>query len=199
MSKKKLLTLLAASSLALVACGEDTSQEDPATEESSEDTSEETGEDTSGETSEEDSSEESSDDQDTSSDDVFEKAAQRDDPDATVPVGLNVVGTWSTDGYVVSSEGDTAVLSLSALPGEGVENYYIYVTDEDGTILEKAENEEELEYTVEGVDGEVIYFAGTSEEDLGDVDDSVNPEEDFVRYERIIVQPGEEAPAEEEE
>lgn len=198
MSKKKLLTLLAASSLALVACGEDTSQEETATEETTEDAAtEESSEDTSEESTDE-SSEESSDDEVASSDEVFEKAAQRDDPDATVSVGLDVLGTWSTDGYVVASEGDTAVLSLSALPEEGVENYYIYVTDEDGTILEKAENEEALEYTVEGVEGEIVFYAGTSEEDLGNVDDSVNPEEDFVRYERVIVQPGEPAPAEEE-
>lgn len=188
MSYKKLLSLLAVSSLALVACGEDTSQEeDPATEE----TADEAAEDTADEEATDESSDEASDDETADSDDVFERAAERDDLDATVAVGLEVVGTWSEDGYVVMSEGENAVLALTALPQEDVENYYIYVTDEDGNILDKAENEEEFQYTVEGVDGEIILYAGTSDEDLGDVDDSVNPEEDFVRFERIIVQPGE--------
>lgn len=187
MSYKKLLSLLAASSLALVACGDDTATEDPATEETTEDAGME----------DEATDEDAADDAD-GEEDTFDRAANRDDADATVPVGLEVLGQWTTDGYVVVSEGDEAVLNLTALPEEGVEEYYIYVTDEDGTILEKAESEMELSYTVEGVDSEQTLYAGTSEEDLGDVDDTVNPEEDFVRHEKVIIEPGE-APTEEAE
>lgn len=181
MSYKKLLSLLAASSLALVACGDDTATEEPATEETTEDAGVE----------EEATEEEAADDTADGEEDTFDRAANRDDADATVPVGLEVQGQWSTDGYVVVSEGDEAVVNLTAFPEDGVEEYYIYVTDEDGTILEKAESEMELAYTVSGVDAEQTLYAGTSEEDLGDVDDTVNPEEDFVRHEKVIVQPGE--------
>lgn len=192
MSYKKLLSLLAASSLALVACGDDTATEDPATEETTEDAGMED------EATDEDAADDTAADDADGEEDTFDRAANRDDADATVPVGLEVLGQWTTDGYVVVSEGDEAVLNLTALPEEGVEEYYIYVTDEDGTILEKAESEMELSYTVEGVDSEQTLYAGTSEEDLGDVDDTVNPEEDFVRHEKVIIEPGE-APTEEAE
>ncbi|HLQ75094.1 MAG TPA: hypothetical protein VK107_03525 [Alloiococcus sp.] len=179
MSYKKLVSLLAASTLALVACGEDTAQEEPATEE----------------TAEEADTEETTDE----GEDTFDRAAERETEGTTVSVGLEVIGSWTTDGYVVMSEGATAEVMLTAIPAEDVENFYIYLTDEEGKIVEKFENEEEVVYTVEGVDSEMTFHAGTSEEDLGDVDDTIdNPEEDFVRHENVIVQPGEEAPAEEE-
>lgn len=196
MSYKKLVSLLAASTLALVACGDDTAQEEPATEETSEETATEE-ESTDEEASEEETTDEESDED--GEEDTFDRAAERESGDATVPVGLEVLGTWTTDGYVVMSEGDTAEVILTALPEEGVETYYIYLTDEEGNIVEKAESEEEVVYTVEGVDSDVTFHAGTSEEDLGEVDDTIdNPEEAFVRHETVIVQPGEEAPAEEE-
>lgn len=179
MSYKKLVSLLAASTLALVACGEDTAQEEPATEE----------------TAEEADTEEATDE----GEDTFDRAAERETEETTVSVGLEVIGSWTTDGYVVMSEGDTAEIMLTAIPAEDVETFYIYLTDEEGTIVEKFENEEEVVYTVEGVDSEMTFHAGTSEEDLGDVGDTIdNPEETFVRHENVIVQPGEEAPAEEE-
>lgn len=178
MSYKKLVSLLAASTLALVACGEDTAQEEPATEETAEETTDEASDE---------------------GEDTFDRAAERETEGTTVSVGLEVIGSWTTDGYVVMSEGDTAEIMLTAIPAEDVENFYIYLTDEEGTIVEKFENEEEVVYTVEGVDSEMTFHAGTSEENLGDVDDTIdNPEEAFVRHENVIVQPGEEASAEEE-
>lgn len=173
MSYKKLLSILAVSSLTLVACGEENSTEEPSVEES-EQTSEETAD----------------------SSDVFERAAERETGDATVSVGLEVVGQWTTDGYVVPSEGPTANIYLTAIPaGDGP--FFIYVTDEEGKIVEKYESEPEVVHTIENVDSDIHLYAGTSEEDLGNVDDTVNPEEDFVRFEKIIVQPGE-VPAEED-
>lgn len=188
MSYKKLLSLLAVSSLALVACGENNTAGDPATEEVGTD---ETAEDAEVDETE-DAASEAEDGEDT-----FDRAAERESGDVVVPVGLEVLGEWTTEGYVVASEGPEATLDLTALPDEGVDTFYLYVTDEDGTILEKSENEEEFAYIVEDVDSEIILYAGSSDEDLGDAGDTVDPEEDFVRYERVIVQPGE-APAEEE-
>ncbi len=203
MTLKKLIGLLAVSSLTLAACqdqAEDPAETEEATEEPAED-QEETEEGQDDEATEEDSEEETDDGEgdEADSQDTFDKAAERTDGDAVVPVGLEVLGEWTNDGYVVTSSGPQAEINLNILPDEGVEQFYVYITDEDGTILDKAENEVEYIYSVDGVEDEIVLYAGTSEEDLGEVDDTVDPEQDFVRNERIIIQPGEEVPEEEEE
>lgn len=184
MGYKKIVSLLAVSSLALAACGSQEDTEDPATDETEQ-------------TEEVDQTEEteSSETEGSSSDDLLQQAIE-DSGDATPVYGLTVgeAGAWTADGYVVQhAPGETATVPVIIETEE--ENYNVYLT-EDGVISEVVSNEPEFEFTVDAPSADTEYVVGVSPDDLGEVGDEVAAEE-FYRSDVVLFQEAEpEAPEE---
>ncbi|GEK91623.1 hypothetical protein [Alkalibacterium kapii] len=169
MNTKRILGLLAVSTLALTACGNDDTAD---VEETAEDVAQET----------EDAVEETGD----SAMDVINDIDS--DLDYTSSVGLEIIGgTWSQDGYIFTPTDGEATVNGKASPEDGVENVYAFVI-EDGVVFEKPElTENEFTFTVSETDTEQKFQIGVSDEDLWEVGDEADPEE-LVRYEDIIIE-----------
>lgn len=174
MDYKKLVSLLAVSTLALAACDTDEEPTDPENGEVEEGT-EENGAENGGSDSQSliDSATEQS-------GDAF--------PDYTVEIGA---GTWTEEGYVVPAEGGEVTIPVAA---GGEDDFFVYFAEEDGTVVEVVENEEEPVFSVDEPAEETPYVVGVSPEDLGGEGDTVNAE-DFARSRNVIAAPE----AEEEE
>jgi len=174
MSYKKLLSLLAVSTLALGACGTDDAEE-PET-----DDTEQTGETESDETA------------DSSSQDLINQAKDN-SGEAYPEYGLEVTGTWTTEGYEVGhAPGEAATIPVDIISEEEAYNAYLL---EDGVITEVVSDTPEVEFTVDDPSAEAEYVVGVSPEDLGEAGDEVDAE-DFVRSEKVILveaEPEEEA------
>ena len=180
MNYKKLVSLLAVSTLALAAC--DTDEEpvsDPEMEEEGTDEVEETDVEETEETEE-------------SAHDIIDDIDS--DLDYTSSIELTVSGgTWSQEGYVFTPEGGEATISGSATSSEVEEEteeaaaeIFAFVM-QDGVIIDKPEVEEgAFTYTVSATDADQMFQVGVSDEDLGEVGDEANAE-DLVRYENVIV------------
>jgi len=164
MSYKKLLSLLAVSTLALGACGADDTEE-PDTEDTEQ-------------TEQADPEEETA---DSSSQDLINQA--KDDSGEAFPeYGLEVVGTWTTEGYEVGYvPGEAATVPVNII--SEAEEYNAYLL-EDGVISEVVSDTPEIEFTVDSPSADAEYVVGVSPEDLGEAGDEIN-EEDFVRSEKI--------------
>lgn len=180
MNYKKLVSLLAVSTLALAACGttddveETTTDDTEVVEEVETDGTEET---------------------DTPSSEDLMKQAQEASGDAFPEYGLYVAGAWTQDGRVVQhASGEAATIPVSIISDH--EEYYVYLT-EDGVITEVLTNEPEGEIVVDAPSADVTYLVGVSPDELGEVGEEVT-EEDFYRAEKVVFEEAEPAPAEEE-
>lgn len=175
MSYKKLISLLAVSTLALGACATDDAEE-PATEDT------EQTEDTGAETEDTTDTEESG----SSSQDLIEQAKQQ-SGEAFPEYGLEVVGTWTVDGYEVEyAPGEAATIPVTALTE--AESYNVYLL-EDGTVAEVVSDTPEVEFTVEDPSADTEYVVGISPDQLGEVGDEVAVD-DFYRYENVVLVEG---------
>ena len=174
MSYKKLLSLLAVSTLALGACGTDDAEE-PET-----DGTEQTEETDSNETA------------GSSSQDLINQA--KDDSGEAFPeYGLEVEGTWTTEGYEVGhAPGEAATIPVDII--SEAEEYNTYLL-EDGIIHEVISDTPEVEFTVDNPSADAEYIVGVSPEDLGEAGDEADAE-DFARSEKVLLveaEPEEEA------
>ena len=171
MSYKKLLGLLAVSTLALAACdtdGDPSPTPDIDEEEVEDDTDEDAG-------------------NVESAHDIIDGIGS--DLGFTPSIELEIVGgTWSQEGYVFTPEDGEATVEGSAV-GEG--DVYAYVL-QDGEVVETPAVEDgAFSFTVEATDSDQEYQVGVSEEELYEVGDEGDVEE-FVRFENIIIlAPGE--------
>lgn len=173
MSYKKIVSLLAVSTLALGACGTDDTEEV--------------------ETDETEEVEETEETEEGSSQDLIEQA-KGETGDAFPDYGLEVAGTWTQDGYAIGyPEGEAATIPVAILTEN--EDYNVYLL-EDGLVTEVVSNEEEVEFMVEDPSDEVDYHVGISPEDLGSEGDEVS-EEDFARSEKVFFEIQEEEAEEE--
>lgn len=173
MDFKKLVSLLAVSTLALAACDTD---EEPAEPENGEENG--------------DAEEGASDSQS-----LIEGASER-SGDAFPDYTLEIAGHagWTEEGYLVPAEDGEVTIAAVA----GGEDFSVYFTEADGTIIEVVENEEEVTFTVPEPEEETNYGVGVSPEDLGGEGDTVDSE-DFARYENILATPALEEEEVEEE
>ncbi|GEN51500.1 hypothetical protein [Alkalibacterium pelagium] len=184
MSYKKLLGLLAVSTLALAACdtdGDPSPTPDIDEEEVEDDAEVEDVE----ETPEDDTDEDAGNGE--SAHDIIDGIGS--DLGYTASIELEIVGgTWSQEGYVFTPEDGEATVNGSAV-GEG--DVYAYVL-QDGEVVETPAVEEgAFSFTVEATDSDQEYQVGVSEEELYEVGDEADVEE-FVRFENIIIlAPGE--------
>src|SRR5690625_337444 len=178
MSYKKLVSLLAVSTLALGACATDDAEE-PATEdtEQTEDTGAETDETTDAEDTEETKG---------SSQDLIEQAKQQ-SGEAFPEYGLEVTGAWTVDGYEVEyAPGEAATIPVTALTD--AESYNVYLL-EDGTVAEVVSDTAEVEFTVEEPSADAEYVVGISPDELGEVGDEVAADDSY-RYENVVLVEG---------
>ena len=176
MSYKKLVSLLAVSTLALAACGSDDAEE-PTTDDT-EQTEETDTEETEG----------------SSSQDLIDQA-KNETGDAFPDYGLEVVGTWTVDGYEVGyAPGEAATIPANVIT-EAADGYNVYLL-EDGVVVEVVSDTPEVEFTVETPSADTEYVVGVSPEDLGQAGDEVAVE-DFERSENVVLV--EEEPAADEE
>ncbi|MFO8069628.1 MAG: hypothetical protein R6U02_06650 [Alkalibacterium sp.] len=178
MNYKKLVSLLAVSTLALAACDTD--------EETATDPEMEEGADESEESEVEESEEtEETEENGQSAHDIIDDIDS--DLDYTSAVELTVTGgTWSQEGYVFTPEGGEATVSGSAASSEEEAEIFAFVM-QDGEVIEKPEVVEgEFSYTVTATDADQEFQVGVSDEDLWEVGDEANAE-DLVRYENVIV------------
>lgn len=176
MDYKKLIGLLAVSTLALAAC--DTDEEttpDPETEDA-EEVEETTGEETDDESGEGQSAH-----------DIIDGIG--DDLGYTSTIELEISGgVWSQEGYVFTPEdGEATVNGVAASEGD----VFAFVI-QNGEVIEKPEVEEgAFAFTAEASEEDDEYQVGVSDEDLWEVGDEADTEE-LVRWENVIIQaPGE--------
>lgn len=182
MDYKKIVSLLAISSLALAACEADEEPSpDPEIEEDIEG-ADEVEEDTSGEDTEDT---EESDGSGESAHDIIDGIGS--DLNYTSPIELEITGgTWSQDGYVFTPEEGEATVNGAATPSDDVEEVYAFVI-EDGVVFEKPEvTEGEFSFTVSETEGDQEFQVGVSDEDLWEIGDEADFEE-LVRYEDVII------------
>lgn len=166
MSYKKLVSLLAVSTLALGACATDEAEEDNTDAAEEVEVEEEETEETEG----------------SSTKDLIEQA-KGESGEAFPDYGLTVVGAWTVDGYnidYVTGEGATIPVEIVTEK----DSYNVYLL-EDGLVSEVVSNEPEVNFLVEDPSADVEYHVGISPEDLGEVGDEVSVD-DFKRSERII-------------
>lgn len=162
MSYKKLVSLLAVSTLALAACAAD--EEEP------------TGEDT----------EQTEDTEGSSSNSLIEDA-KNSSGDAFPEYGLTVTGAWTVDGYEVEYvPGDAATIPASVITE--AEGYNVYLL-EDGVVSEIVSDEPEVEFTVDEPSADAEYVVGVSPDELGEVGDEVAAD-DFYRSEKVVLVEG---------
>ncbi|WP_423188550.1 hypothetical protein ACO1PF_08035 [Alkalibacterium sp. f15] len=187
MNYKKLVSLLAVSTLALAAC--DTDEEpvsDPEMEEGTEgtDEAEETEVEETEETTDEET-EESDEENGESAHDIIDDIEG--DLGYTSPVELTVSGgTWSQDGYVFTPEGGEAIINGSAASAEEETEIFAFIL-QDGAVIDKPAVEEgAFTYTVSATDADQEFQVGVSDEDLWEVGDEADVEE-LVRHENVIV------------
>ncbi|GAA0478303.1 hypothetical protein [Alkalibacterium indicireducens] len=170
MSYKKLLGLLAVSTLALAAC--DTDGDPSPTPDIDEEVEDDTDEDGGN---------------GQSPHDIIDGIGS--DLGFTAPIELEIFGgTWSQEGYVFTPEDGEATVNGSAV-GEG--DVYAYVL-QDGEVVETPAVEDgAFSFTVEATDSDQEFQVGVSEEELYEVGDEGDVEE-LVRWENIIIlAPGE--------
>lgn len=166
MSYKKLVSLLAVSTLALAACGSDNAEE-PKVDETEQ--TEET------ETTETEGS---------STQELIDQA-KNESGDAFPDYGLEVVGTWTVDGYEVGyAPGEAATIPANVIT-EAADGYNVYLL-EDGVVAEVVSDTPEVEFTVDTPSADTEYVVGVSPEDLGQAGDEVAVE-DFERFETILL------------
>lgn len=172
MNYKKLVSLLAVSTLALSACGTTNDAEETPTDDTEEVEEVETDQ-TEGADDAEDSP---------SSFDLMDAAAEK-AGDAYPEYGLYVTGTWTQEGRVVQyAPGEAATIPVSILTEH--EDYNVYLM-EDGVITEVVSSEPEVELTVDSPSADTEYIVGVSPDALGEVGDEV-AEEDFYRSEVVV-------------
>ncbi|MCC5894298.1 MAG: hypothetical protein JJU16_02420 [Alkalibacterium sp.] len=193
MELKKLIGLLAVSTLALAACDADTDEEpspDPDIEEGTEGADEVEDDSTEDDAAEDDATDEDdADGEGQSAHDIIDGIGS--DLGYTSSIELEVTGgTWSQDGYVFTPEDGEATVNGSAAAGEDVDVYAFVL--QDGEVVEKPEVEEgAFTFTATASEGDQDYQVGVSDEDLWEVGDEADPEE-LVRYENVIIlAPGE--------
>lgn len=178
MDYKKLIGLLAVSTLALAACETDEEPTpDPDIEEGTEGADE-----VEDDSTEDDAAEGDTDEDGESAHDIIDGIGS--DLGYTSSVELEVTGgTWSQDGYVFTPEDGEATVEGSAASEEDV---YAFVL-QDGVVVEKPEVEEgAFTFTATATDEDQEYQVGVSDEDLWEVDDEADPEE-LIRYENVII------------
>lgn len=183
MDYKKLIGLLAVSTLALAACDTDEDLENDETGEEVDD-AEETTEDG-------DTAEDTDTDTDTDTDDDEEGSSQSahdiidgigDDLGYTSSIELEITGgSWTQDGYVFTMEDGEATVNGSASAEDEV---YAFVL-QDGEVIDKPEVEEGAFTYTTSEEGE--YQIGVSDEDAWEVGDEGDAEE-LVRQETVIIQ-----------
>lgn len=162
MSYKKLVSLLAVSTLALAACAAD--EEEP------------TGDDT----------EQTEDTEGSSSNSLIEDA-KNSAGDAFPEYGLTVTGAWTVDGYEVEYvPGDAATIPVSVITE--AEGYNVYLL-ENGVVSEIVSDEPEVEFTVDEPSADAEYVVGVSPDELGEVGDEVAAD-DFYRSEKVVLVEG---------
>ncbi|WP_161879439.1 hypothetical protein [Alkalibacterium sp. MB6] len=181
MDYKKLVSLLALSTLALAAC--DTADEEPSPEPQIEDgavddaeTDTDTDTDTDGADSD---SADSSQDPHSLIDSI-----QGSDLDYTSDVELEITGgTWTQQGYTFTPEDGEATVEGSAA-GEG--DIFAYVL-QDGVVVEMPEVDAgAFTFTAPAEDGDTEYQVGVSDEELWAVGDEADPTE-LDRVENVII------------
>lgn len=182
MDYKKLVSLLAVSTLALSACGTTDDAEETATEETEEVAETE-------ETATEETEETAEETEGSSTEDLLQQA-QEESGEAFPEYGLYVAGGWTQDGIVIQhAPGEAATIPVQVTTEQSDYNVYLV---EDGVISEVASNEPEPEFTVESPSADSEYVVGISGEALGEAGDEVNTE-DFYRSETIIFEEAEPA------
>lgn len=175
MSYKKIVSLLAVSTLALAACGTDDAQE-PETDETEQvdETEEET-------------------DSGSSVQDQIEKAKEA-SGDAFPEYGLYVAGQWTEDGIVVGyAPGEAAEIPVQITTE--AEEYFVYLL-ENGVITQIVADDPEPAIVVEEPSADTEYLVGISPDELGAEGDELS-EDDLYRADRVILE--EQEPAAEEE
>jgi hypothetical protein len=175
MNYKKIVSLLAVSTLALAACGteqteepttDDTEQVEDAATEGAEDT--ESTEDTEG----------------TSSVQEQIEQAKEQSGEAFPEYGLYVAGQWTEDGIEVNhAPGESATIPVQVTTE--AEEYHVYLV-EDGIITQVVSNEPEPELVVESPSADTEYLVGISPDNLGAEGDEV-AEEDFYRVDKVLL------------
>lgn len=178
MNYKKLVSLLAVSTLALSACGSADDAEDTTTE-----GTEEVAE------TEDTATEEATETEGSSTEDLL-KQAQDQAGEAFPEYGLYVAGAWTQEGRVVQhAPGEAATIPVQVTTDHSEYNVYLV---EDGVISEVVSNEPEIELTVESPSADTEYVVGISPDTLGEAGDEVATE-DFYRSEVVVFE--EAAPA----
>lgn len=168
MSYKKLVSLLAVSTLALAACAAD--EEEP------------TGDDT-----EQTEDVDNTDDTEGSSSNSLIEDAKNSSGDAYPEYGLTVTGAWTVDGYEVEYvPGDAATIPASVITE--AEGYNVYLL-ENGVVSEIVSDEPEVEFTVDEPSADAEYVVGVSPDELGEVGDEVAAD-DFYRSEKVVLVEG---------
>ena len=166
MSYKKLVSLLAVSTLALAACAAD---EEPTTDDTEQTEDVET----------EDDTEETA---GSSSSSLIEDA-KNNAGDAFPEYGLTVTGLWTVDGYKVEyPAGEAATIPASVITE--AEGYNVYLL-EDGVITEVVSDEPAVEFTVDEPSADTEYVVGVSPDELGEAGDEVATD-DFYRFEKVV-------------
>lgn len=180
MGYKKLVSLLAVSALALGACADDTTEEEPTVDETEE-------------VEEVDETTDETTDEGSSTADLIQQA-QDESGEAFPEYGLYVPGNWTEDGIVVSYETGNPAVVAPAITTEH-EAYNVYLV-EDGVITDVISDDPAPEFTVEAPSADVTYHVGISPDDLGSAGDEVS-EDDFYRVDTVVFEEVE--PAAEEE
>lgn len=182
MNYKKLVSLLAVSTLALSACGTADDAEETPTDETEE--------------VETDTTEDAADSEETPSSEELMQRAQEESGDAFPEYGLYVTGAWTQEGRVVQhAPGEAATIPVSVISDH--EEYNVYLL-EDGVVTEVVSNEPEVELVVDAPSADVEYVVGVSPEALGEVGTELS-EEDFERSEKVVFEEAEPAAEGEEE
>lgn len=167
MSYKKLVSLLAVSTLALAACAADEEPTDDDTEQT-EDV-------------------DKTDDTEGSNSNSLIEDAKNSSGDAYPEYGLTVTGAWTVDGYEVEyAPGDAATIPANIITE--AEGYNVYLL-EDGVVSEIVSDEPEVEFTVDEPSADAEYVVGVSPDELGEVGDEVAAD-DFYRSEKVVLVEG---------
>lgn len=164
MNYKKLLSLLAVSSFALAACG---NQDDAADDTDTEETTEE-----------------ESNGSENNSQDIID-GIEGEDLGYTAEVELELGGTWTADGRIFEGTAEEAAIEGTIAPPESF--VYLIQNDEVVELLEVAEDGS-FAYELDTPSEDTEYVVGASAEELYGVGDAV-VEEDLPRSETVIVTP----------
>lgn len=190
MNYKKLVSLLAVSTLALSACGTTEDAEETPTDET-----EEVDTDTTEDVDETEETEDTEETESSSSEDLIQKA-QEASGDAFPEYDLYVAGAWTQEGRVVQyAPGEAAAIPVSVITEQGEYNVYLL---EDGVVTEVVSDEPEFELVVDAPSADVEYVVGISPEELGEVGAELS-EDDFERSEKVVFEEAEPAAEAEEE